>query len=512
LSTIRKLASQTILYGFTYFAGRLLSFFLVPFYTRIFAPSVYGTISLIYAWIPFLTVVFTYGMETGYFYFANKEKNEGKVEGTTFLSLFYTSLLLSVLMILTSSGIAGLFHGRLRTDYVIYAALILAFDTISVLPFAWLRKHDRSLRFAVLKTANIVINIFFNFLFLIILPYVFAHSGTGIFHDLMAMHYDPAEGVKFVLWANVLSSFIILLLLIPELKKIKFQWSREIWNRMLTYSWPMLIMGFAGVINETFDRQLLSSRLPGTNNQIMAQIGIYSACYKISIFMTLAVQSFRYAAEPFFFRQMRESNSRNMYATVLKYFSFVTSLIFLGVLFYLPIIMQIIGKNFRSGEDVVPILLLANLFLGLFLYLSQWYKQTEKILYGAFVSIGGAIITLIINYIFIPHYGYMASAWATLAAYGSMAIASYILGQRHFPVNYDIAKIGFYIWFSLVLYIVSRLALDNMFGGWTIGAYFLNTLLAGMYVLAFVYIERPGFMARVPVVNKFKRFNQRNDQ
>lgn len=520
MSTLRKLASQTVLYGFTYFAGRLLSFLLTPFYTRIFSQSEYGTISIMYALIPFLTVVYTYGMETGYFYFANKEKDDGKVASTGFLSLLYSSILLSVLIMLCSPWLAGLIDTRARTDYVIYIALILAFDNIAVLPFAYLRKHERPMRFAILKTLNIIINIFFNFFFLVFCPYLLNHSGSGIFHDIFASIYHKGEGVKYVILSNVISSFILLLCLIPEIRKIKLVWNREIWTKMLTYSWPLLILGFAGVINETFDRTLLKLRLPNLystaglagealkkavalNNKFkLSQIGIYSACYKISIFMTLAIQSFRYAAEPFFFRQMKESNSKDLFAVVLKYFSFVTGFIFLGVLLYLPIVLKILGKDFRSAEEVVPILLLANLFLGLFLYLSQWYKQTEKVLYGAYVSIGGAVITLIINFAFIPTYGYMAAAWATLAAYSSMAIVSYFLGQKFFPVDYPIVRIGFYIWFSIVLYVVSRLALESFFGEWGVGAYFFNTLLGGVYLLAFLYIEQPAFLLKYSMVNK----------
>ena len=457
-----------------------------------------------YALIPFLTVIYTYGMETGYFYFANKEKEEGKVAGTAFLSLIYSSILISVIIILCAPWFAGLIDTRARTDYVIYIAIILACDNIAVLPFAYLRKHERSIRFAVLKTLNIVINLFFNFFFLVFCPYLLSHFSSGLVYNLVSAIYQSGNGVKYVVISNVISSFIMLLLVVPEMRKIKLEWHKDIWLKMLKYSSPLLILGFAGVINETFDRYLLKLRLPGSNDYKLGQIGIYSACYKISIFMTLAIQSFRYAAEPFFFRQMKESNSRDMYATVLKYFSFVISLIFLGVLLYLPVVMKIIGKDFRDAEAIVPILLMANLFLGVFLYLSQWYKQTEKVLYGAYVSVGGAVITLIINFIFIPSYGYMASAWATLAAYGTMAIASYILGLRHFPVNYPIVRIVFYIWFAVLLYVVSRIALDSYFDGWGIGAYFLNTLLGAIYILAFIYVERPAFLLGLPVLNKIK--------
>jgi O-antigen/teichoic acid export membrane protein len=508
--------------------SRTLGFLLVPFYTRYLTRPEYGTVSIIYSLIPFLIVIYTYGMETGYFYFSNKEKDEKEVEGTSFLSLIYSSILLSILLMLCSPWLAGLVDNRSRIDYIIYVALILLFDNIAVLPFAWLRKHDRSVRFAMLKMVNSIINIFLNFCYLVFFPYLMMHSGDGLFHDLFSRIFQPGDPVKYILIANVISSFIMLFLLIPEIRKIKLTWSMEIWKKMLKYSWPLVILGLAGVINETFDRTLLKLRLPDlysingltgdalkkvieiNNNYKLSQIGIYSACYKISIFMTLAIQSFRYAAEPFFFKQMRETNSSKMYAVVLKYFSFVTSFIFLGVLLYFPIVMKIIGKDFRDAEDIVPILLLANLFLGMFIYLSQWYKQTEKILYGAYVSIGGAVVTLIINFAFIPTYGYMAAAWATLAAYACMAIVSFILGQRFFPVDYPILRIGFYIWFALVLYIVSRWMIDNFFGGWTLGAYFFNTLLAGAYLIAFLVVEQPSFILKYsPIRSKKARISNR---
>ncbi len=492
-----------------YFASRLLFFFMTPFYTRVLTKVQYGSYSMIYTLVPFLIVLYSYGMETGYFYFVNKEKeNEGRITSTAFTSLLYSSILFSVVLILISPLLGSFVSARPRTDLVVFAAIILALDNIAVLPFAYLRKHERPLRFASIRMLNIVVNIFFNVFFLVFCPYITQHSTSGALYAFASALYDPNDPVKYAILSNVLSSLFTLFLLIPELKKIKWQWNKEIFQRMLKYSWPLLILGFAGVINETFDRTLLRFRLPDlqslkglsgialekarelNNNYKFTQIGIYSACYKISIFMTLAIQSFRFAAEPFFFRQMRETNSTKMYATVLKYFSFVTGFIFLGVLLYLPIVLKILGKDFRSGQDIIPILLLANLFLGLFLYLSQWYKQTEKVLYGAYISIGGAVITLIINFAFIPSYGYMASAWATLAAYASMAIASYITGQRHFYVDYPVIRIGFYIWFALILFVISRLMLDSFFGDWTLGAYFFNTLLAGIYLFAFVAFEQ----------------------
>jgi O-antigen/teichoic acid export membrane protein len=496
LSKLRKLASQTVLYGFTYFAGRLLNFFLTPVYTRIFSPEDFGTISLIFAYITFFKILFTYGMETGYFYFSNKQEESRPVAGTSFLSLVYSSFLFSGLIILFSPWLAKVIGYPGKSEYVIYSALILAFDTLMVIPFAYLRKHDKAARFAILNFANIAINILFNFIFLIACPYLAAHPGIPLLHSLAEMIYSPGHGVRYVFLANVLSSAVILIFVLPELRSASLKWSKEIWRSMLKYSWPLLILGFAGMINETLDRILLSTQLPGTIDERLVQVGIYSACYKISIFMTLAISSFRYAAEPFFFSQMKESNSKELFARVLKYFSFVTSFIFLGIMMYLPIIIHIIGKKFRSGLEVVPILLMANLFLGLFYYLSQWYKQTDKTIYGAMVSVAGALITLGVNYFFIPYYGYMASAWATFSCYFFMAVISFVLGQKHYPVKYETGRIIFYVASAFGLFLLSRFISGRPLGELGIGMYMLNTLIVILYVIVFIYLEKPAFIMK----------------
>jgi len=508
LSNLRKLASQTVVYGFTYFAGRLLNFLLTPFYTRVFAPEDFGAITLIYSYITFFNILYTYGLETGYFYFANKSvvgngTNNGvrslpdPVAGTSFISLLTSSLLFSGILILFSPWFAAAIHFPNHADFVAYAALILAFDTLIVIPFAYLRKAERSLKFAFLKLLNILLNIVFNAFFLLLCPFVLSHYSSGNLYEFVSAIYEPGHGIRYVFLSNVLSSLITLATLIPEIRRIDFRFDKKLWQQMLRYSWPLLILGFAGMINETLDRILLAYRLPGTQEMRLEQVGIYSACYKLSIFMTLAIASFRYAAEPFFFSQMKEKGSKELFARILKYFSFATGLIFLGILMYLPIILLILGKDYRSGLEVVPILLMANLFLGLFYYLSQWYKQTEKTLYGALISVGGAAITLGINYIFIPRYGYMASAWATFFCYFFMAASSYILGQKFYPVRYDTFRISLYIAGAAALYFISLAISDKPLGQLSWWMYILNTFLILLYILVFFFLEKPGSILKV---------------
>ena len=502
MSTIRKLASQTALYGFTYFAARLLNFFLTPYYTRVFSTSEYGNVMVIYAYITFFNVLYTYGMETGYFYFANKDENYEKVSGTAFTSLLASSFLFSGLIMCLSPLISNYMGYGGGVNYILFAAAILFFDTLMVIPFAHLRKNDRSGRFAFLKFLNIALNIAFNFFFIGLCPYILRNPSLSTLHPLINSFYTPGFGVGYVFISNILSSAFTLLFLLPELRNVPLKWDKDIWTRMIKYSWPVLILGFAGMINETLDRILLKWLLvkPPQNlspERALAEVGIYGACYKLSIFMTLAIQSFRYAAEPFFFAQMKNEDTKHIYARMLKYFTFATSFIFLGVMLFIPLIIRIVGKDFRDAEAVVPILLIANLFLGIFIYLSQWYKQTGKTLYGAYISLAGAFITLAVNFIFIPYYGYMASAWATLACYFFMAAASWILGQRHYPVAYQTGRIVFYLASAIGIYFISNYTRDHLLGGWGINAYILNVLFIFAYILLFIYLEKPAMLLKI---------------
>ena len=502
MSTIRKLASQTVLYGFTYLAARLLNFFLTPYYTRIFTREEYGSVIFIYALITFFNVMYTYGMETGYFYFANKKDNHEQVAGTSLTSLLISSLFFSALLIVLSPLLAANMDGGLHTNYIVFAAGILFFDALAVIPFAHLRKEGKSGRFALLKFLNIVLNIALNFFFLGLCPYILKNPGLSALHPLVNSIYVPHFGVGYVFLSNLISSGIMLLFLWREFKIIPLKLDPQLWKEMFRYSWPILILGFAGMINETLDRILLKWMLvlPPQNmtmKEAMEQIGVYGACYKLSIFMTLAIQSFRYAAEPFFFAQMKDGNNKDVYARMLKYFTFVTSFIFLAVMLFIPILIKIIGRNFRDAEAVVPILLIANLFLGIFIYMSQWYKQTEKTIYGAYISLGGAAITLLINFIFIPHYGYMASAWATLICYFSMAVVSYFLGQRHYPVNYHIGRISLYLLVAIGFYFLSNIVRNNFFDGWNINAYLFNMILIIGYLVMFLFLEKPSISLKL---------------
>ncbi len=506
MSNIRKLASQTVLYGFTYFAGRLLNFFLTPLYTRVFTQTAdFGIVTNIYAYITFFNILYTYGMETAYFYFANREESKSDTAGTAATSLMLTSILFSLLLMIFAPQIAHLAGYESYKPLIYYAALILLFDTLTAIPFAMLRKRDQAQKFALLKLVNIGSNIGLNLLFLVVCPMLEHYSWFGnIF-----FFYNPAYGIAYVFLSNMLASLLTLILLQKELRQITWKIEPALWKDMLRYAWPILILGFAGMINETLDRIMLEFMLQRSPTHLshaeaLSQVGIYGACYKLSIFMTLAIQSFRYAAEPFFFARMQETGAKEVYARLLKYFSFATGLIFLGVMLFLPVLLHILGERYRSAAGVVPILLLANLFLGIFYYLSQWYKQTGKTIFGAYISIGGAALTILINLLFIPHFGYYASAWATLICYFGMCAASYLLGLRHYPVNYPLHAIGWYIASAVLLYGLNFSI--TAIAGWDFnaGSILLATVFLYIYVAIFYRAERNELpFKQIPLIGKY---------
>lgn len=463
MSQIKKLAGQTAIYGLSSIVGRLLNYLLVPLYTRIFNPEAYGVVSEFYAYVTFLIVLYTYGMETAYFHFSNKDDDREKVYSNSFSMLVMSSVFLSVILILFSNSIANGLGYHEHPEYIIWFALILAFDAITALPFARLRQENKAKKFALIKIVNISSNIGLNLFFLAVLP-KFINS------SLFSVLYNPAIGVGYVFIANLLSSFITLLFFYNDFRFFKLKVNFDLIKEMLVYAFPLLIAGFAGMINETLDRAILKY-LVTDKSTALHQLGIYSACYKLSIIMTLFVQTYRYAAEPFFFSQAKKKNNKELYASIMNYFVFVCSLIFLGVMLYMNIAKYFIGEKFHEGLQVVPILLFANLFLGVYLNLSMWYKLSGQTKYGAWFSIAGAAITIILNFMLIPLMGYMGAAWATFICYGAMMIISYLYGQKNYPIPYNlkiclpIIVLSIIIWKSadlLILNYASSIILSNL--------------------------------------------------
>jgi len=448
LNPLKKLASQTAIYGVSSIVGRFLNYLLVPLYTRFFSTSEYGVVSEFYAYTGFFAVLLTFGMETGYFRFSNDDKYKGVYE--TLLSfLFVISIGFIVLIYVLSGDLATLLHYEGYEHYFIWFAFILALDTLGALPFAKLRQEEHARRFALIKLVEIAINIGLNVLF-VMAKYQFEHGSDG----MLASIYNPQIGVGYIFIANLVSSIFKLLLLSD---KILISFSRinfNILRTMVIYSFPMVIIGFAGIINEMLDRSMMKFLLPGTASENLSQLGIYSACYKISIVMSLFIQAFRFAAEPFFFSQSKNEQAPKLYADVMKWFVWFCAGVFIVVTIYTEQFGYFVGDSFRSGLFIVPILLMANLMLGIYVNLSVWYKLTDNTFIGALVSIAGAVITIILLTKLVPVYGYAGAAWATLVCYTFMVFVSYALGRKYFPVPYDLVKILSYILLCIAIWII----------------------------------------------------------
>ena len=494
MTAIKRLAGQTFIYGIPSVLVRILGYLLVWLYTRIFLPDEYGTVNVFYAYASFLMVVLTYGMETAFFRFNELEKDRIKVFSTGMISIIISSVLFVTIISLFSHSIAIWIQYPEHKKYVIWFAWILALDAMSAIPFALLRAQNKPGRFARIKIINIGVNIGFNLFFLLLCPYMISHFREGFARQAVSFIYRQDWGIEYVFISNLIASGVTLLLLFPEISSVKWKLNPELWKRMLFYAFPLLFAGLAGMINETFDRLLLRYLLP--KDIALYQVGIYAACYKISILMTLFIQAYKYAAEPFFFAQAKEKDSKEIYAKIMDYFIIAVSVIFLVTLLYLDdFIMPILigNKVYWQGKGVIPVLLMANLFLGVYYNLSIWYKLTGKTSWGAWLSLFGAIITLVLNFWWIPlsseHliHGYYGSAWATFICYGTMMILSYLIGQKYFPVKYNLIKFAGYLGLSVILFALSSVFRPDLY----ILRVGFNTLLLLVFLGIIYLIEKP---------------------
>jgi len=435
-SILKKLAGQTAIYGLSSILGRFLNYLLTPLYTYQFSPKDYGVVTEFYAYVAFLVVFLTYGMETAFFRYINKEENPKSVVSTAFGSLIVSSSIFLVLTLLFSTGISSALGYPSHPEYVIWFALILALDAVVALPLAYLRHQNKAVKFAGINLGSIFVNLGFNLFFIGYCKPIVDAGNHNVITDLC---YSPEIGVGYVFISNLASSIFKLLFLMPLFftEGIKIQ-MELLKNKMLPYGLPILLASFAGIINEVFDRVLLKYLLIPVHglDYAMTQVGIYGACYKVSILITLFVQAFRYAAEPFFFTQSKEKNAQVTYSNVMFIFTAICAVMFLVISSYLNLAMHFVGEDFREGVTVVPFLLMANVFLGLYYNLSIWYKLTDKTNLGAIIALIGAVLTLYLNYRLIPVYGYLGSALATLICYVAMFSISYFIGQKYYKVPY----------------------------------------------------------------------------
>ena len=496
--SIKKLAGQTVWYGASSIAARFLNYLLTPYLTAKLSGPGYGDVSVIYAAIPFLNVLFTYGLETAYFRFSQKEEFKKDIYSTSSISIFISTIILTGLLLLSHSSFAHWLKLDAHPEFITYSALIIAFDTLTTLPFAKLRQLGRPKKFALIRIISIFITIFLTYLFISVCPKIVAVDPAGF----VAKHYVKNYGVGYVIIANLISSFVTLLLLSKELFSFKWEFNTRIWKTIMIYSLPLIIAGFGGMINETFDRIMLLWWAPVHGiDAAKNEVGIYSACYKLSILITLFIQAFRMGAEPFFFKQSQGENPQRTYARVMKFFVITITVMFLVVALYLDIWKYFIrNKTFWVGLKVVPILLLANMFLGIYYNLSIWYKLTHKTISGAYITLIGAAVTLIINFIFIPYYSYMACAWATFFCYGSMMVISFAWGQKAYRIPYAWKKLCAYIIIVVLLFFVHR-GVIHFFDSRLINIS-TATILLFIYLLFIMSIEKKEFQ-KLPVVGRW---------
>jgi len=442
MSLPKKLLGQTAVYGLLTIAARFINFLLVPIHTHYLSPEMYGRTGIFYGYISFVMILLTYGMETTFFNFARKKEQVSSVFGTTFTSLHFTSILFLMAAFIFKDAWASAIDYAGFGNLVLYMAIILAFDAMSAIPLAYFRQQDKAWKFTIIRVSGILISIFLNIYFIIICPKLLAMGYKGWY----ASFYNSDALVDYIFIANLVSSIWVYVCCLPTIFQIKIKFDFTLLKEMLHYTWPLIFVGTAGIINETFDRIFLKELLPDGEYQA----GIYNAFYKMSIVITLMIQAFRMGAEPFFFAQLGQKNKEQIYAMVLKYFVHACVFVFLFTSLFAKPIAEIIIRNETYFEHpyaltIVPILLLANVFLGIHYNLSIWYKAENKTKYGALIAIFGAAITITINFIFIPQYGILASAVATLVCYFSMSMVSYFWGQKHFYVPYPMAQIGFII-------------------------------------------------------------------
>ncbi len=487
LNPLKRLAGQTAIYGLSSIIGRLLNYLLVPLYTRVLVTSEYGIYTEMFAWVSIIWVLLTYGMETTFFRFSESEKDGERVYSTSLLSLFGTSAIFLFLILSNTGNIAEWLGYADRTHYIVYFGFILSLDAMSAIPFARLRQQNRPIKFATIKLINIGINIGLNLFFVLLCPYILNNYPNSELAGLIAKFFNPDDLVGYIFISLLVASVVTLILLIPEMQLKHYTFDLKIWKRMLAYTWPLMIVAIAGSINLSLDKILLKMLLPGNSEaEIMAQVGIYGACYKVSIIMTLFIQTFRYAADPFFFAEAKKLESKQIYADVLKYFTIVAAMVFLLTTLYLDVVIRFIGMDYRAGRNVVPILLMGNLFLGIFYNLSFWYKLTNRTIFGALFSVIGAGITIALNIILIPTLGYYGSAWAAFVAYFVMMVLSYVMGRKYFPVPYQLPKIIFYLLFSVAIYFISiNLGFDE-----GIIKYLVNTFLLIVFLSFVLLIEK----------------------
>lgn len=447
---MKRLAGETAIYGLSSIIGKFLNWMLVPLYTRVLATeSDFGVVTNLYAWTALLMVILTYGMETGFFRFMNKKEITVpmRVYATTLFSLAFTSVMFMVLVFSALKPISSLIDYGSHPEYIGMMAGIVAVDAFCCIPFAFLRYQGRAVRFASIKLLNIFLNIILVIFFLVVSPWLYEHVP-----GLVSWFYVPGYQVGYIFIANVITTAVTFLLLIPDMiPGFREKVSLVLLKQMLKYSFPILILGLAGIFNQTADK-IVFPFLFDDKEYATTQLGIYGACFKVAVVMVMFIQAFRYAYEPFIFAKNKSEDNTRAYSEAMKYFIIFSLLIFLGVMFYLDIIKYFVAAEYYPGLRVVPVVMMGEFFFGIYFNLSFWYKLIDQTQWGAYFSTIGCVVTILIIVLLAPVYGYMACAWASFASNLLMMILSYVIGQKKFPIQYDIRSALFYGVLAVLFY------------------------------------------------------------
>lgn len=484
MSFVKQLAGQTAIYGLSSILSRVLHYILLTVYlTRVFHPVTYAIYTDLYAYTALLLIVFTFRMETAFFRFGAITGQKDLAFTETIMTIIMISLAMMCILIGFRDEIATLLTYPGKGRYILYFACILGLDALAAIPFAKLRLDERPIKFATLKVINILVTLILVFLFLEGFPWLIDHGW-----DWLSSYYADDLRLDLVFIANLIASATVWLLLIPGLLKIKLKRSRNLRKKMIWYVIPLVVVGMAGVFNQSFAVPLLKYLLPGTNVENLQTAGLYAAAAKLALLMNLFTQAFNYAAEPFFFKNASSENAQVIYAEVAQAFAIVASIVLLGILLYMDLLVLILGPDYRDSMHIVPILLIAFWFLGMYYNISIWYKVLDKTHIGALISLGGSIITLLIAFTFIAAYADVAMAAATLACYGFMCITGYLIGKRHYPIPYPIAKILSYLIAAILIHALSRMLENVILDRIILTA--VRTLMLGVYILGIYYKDQ----------------------
>jgi len=494
---MKTLAKDTAIYGVSSILGKFLNWCLVPLYTYVLVSGEFGVSVTLYSWTAVILVILTYGMETGFFRFANRPDLDPQVVySTSLVSLTVSSSLFIVLCLIFLPWISGVMGYKAHPEFIWMMAVIVAIDAFSAIPFAYLRFKKRPIAFASLKLVMIFVNIFFNLFFFLLCPVIFAWKPA-----LISWFYDPNYGVGYVFVANVISSVVGLLTLAPFFVRLKWTCDKVILKKLLRYSFPLLVLGIAGIMNQSFDKMMFPY-LFDDKVYAMQQLGIYGACYKIGIVMMMFTQAFRYAYEPFVFSKQRHTDNRKAYSDAMKFFFIFSVFIFLGIVYYLDLLQYLVSAEYRSGIIVVPIVLLCFVFQGIYFNLSFWYKLTDKTEWGAYISILGCVFTVLGNLLFVPHYGYMAAAWVSCICFFVMMVVSWLLGRKYYPISYDMKSGARYAILGIVFYLIGmKIPIDSV-----VLRLGFRTFLLVLFTLYVVKKDIP--LQSIPLIGKLRKKDQ----